>query len=55
MLELEGKDIGIVTGIQGIRWFEVTVRGEDRHSGTTPMGAAQECASRRRAAGRARQ
>ena len=37
VLELEGKDIGIVTGIQGIRWFEVTVRGEDRHSGTTPM------------------
>ena len=35
--KLEGKDIGIVTGIQGIRWFEVTVRGEDRHSGTTPM------------------
>jgi len=37
VLELEGKDIGIVTGIQGIRWFEITVRGEERHSGTTPM------------------
>jgi beta-ureidopropionase / N-carbamoyl-L-amino-acid hydrolase len=37
VLELEGKDIGIVVGIQGIRWFEATVRGEERHSGTTPM------------------
>jgi N-carbamoyl-L-amino-acid hydrolase len=37
VLETEGKEIGIVTGIQGIRWLEVTVRGEDRHSGTTPM------------------
>src|SRR5262249_52083680 len=33
----EEKTIGIVTGIQGIRWFEATVRGEDRHTGTTPM------------------
>jgi N-carbamoyl-L-amino-acid hydrolase len=36
-LEIEGKDIGIVTGIQGIRWFEVTVAGAERHAGTTPM------------------
>src|SRR5262249_15003439 len=38
ILEAEDKTIGIVTGIQGIRWFETTVRGEDRHTGTTPMG-----------------
>jgi N-carbamoyl-L-amino-acid hydrolase len=37
ILEAEEKTIGIVTGIQGIRWFEATVRGEDRHTGTTPM------------------
>ncbi len=37
VLELEDKDIGVVTGIQGIRWFEATVQGEERHSGTTPM------------------
>src|SRR5581483_10583504 len=30
-------EIGVVTGIQGIRWFEVTVTGQDAHSGTTPM------------------
>jgi len=38
VLEAEDRTIGIVTGIQGIRWFEATIRGEDRHTGTTPMG-----------------
>ena len=37
ILEHEGKDIGIVTGVQGMRWFEVTVTGQDSHAGTTPM------------------
>lgn len=37
LLEAEGKDIGIVIGVQGIRWFEVTLTGRDAHSGTTPM------------------
>jgi N-carbamoyl-L-amino-acid hydrolase len=29
--------IGVVTGVQGIRWFEVTVTGQDAHTGATPM------------------
>ena len=37
ILEAEDKTIGIVTGIQGIRWFEATVRGQDAHTGATPM------------------
>jgi N-carbamoyl-L-amino-acid hydrolase len=37
-LEAEGRDIGVVTGVQAIRWFEVTVTGQDAHAGTTPMG-----------------
>ncbi len=37
ILEAEGKTIGIVTGVQGIRWYEVTVTGADSHAGTTPM------------------
>jgi N-carbamoyl-L-amino-acid hydrolase len=37
ILEAEEKTIGIVTGVQGIRWFEVTVSGRDCHAGTTPM------------------
>jgi N-carbamoyl-L-amino-acid hydrolase len=41
-LEIESKDIGIVTGVQGIRWFEVMVVGADRHAGTTPMTARKD-------------
>jgi N-carbamoyl-L-amino-acid hydrolase len=37
ILEAEDKPIGIVTGVQGIRWFEATVRGQDAHTGATPM------------------
>ncbi len=29
--------IGVVQGIQGIRWYEVTITGQDAHTGTTPM------------------
>ena len=36
-LESEGKDIGVVTGVQAMRWYEATVTGEDTHAGTTPM------------------
>ncbi|HEY9453965.1 MAG TPA: M20 family metallo-hydrolase [Bradyrhizobium sp.] len=36
-LEAEGKDIGVVTGVQAMRWYEVTVVGQDTHAGTTPM------------------
>src|SRR5271165_3895053 len=37
ILEAEEKTIGIVTGVQGIRWYEVTVTGRDCHAGSTPM------------------
>jgi beta-ureidopropionase / N-carbamoyl-L-amino-acid hydrolase len=37
ILEAEGLDIGAVTGVQGIRWFEVTITGQDAHTGATPM------------------
>ena len=36
-LEAEGADIGVVTGIQGSRWFTVTLTGETAHAGTTPL------------------
>jgi N-carbamoyl-L-amino-acid hydrolase len=36
-LEAEGQTIGVVTLVQGIRWFNGTVRGQDSHAGTTPM------------------
>jgi N-carbamoyl-L-amino-acid hydrolase len=37
ILEAEGLDIGVVTGVQGMRWYEVTVTGQDAHTGATPM------------------
>ena len=37
VLEAERKDIGVVTGVQAMRWYEVTVTGQDAHTGTTPM------------------
>ncbi|CAO3426024.1 Zn-dependent hydrolase [Azospirillum endophyticum] len=37
VLEVEGKEIGVVTGAQGQRWYEVTVTGVEAHAGPTPM------------------
>jgi N-carbamoyl-L-amino-acid hydrolase len=37
ILEDDKTMIGVVTGVQGIRWFEVTVTGQDAHTGATPM------------------
>jgi N-carbamoyl-L-amino-acid hydrolase len=38
ILEAEGKTIGVVTGVQGMRWYEVTLKGQEAHTGATPMG-----------------
>jgi N-carbamoyl-L-amino-acid hydrolase len=38
ILEAEERTIGIVTGVQGMRWFEVNVTGNESHAGSTPMG-----------------
>src|SRR6266571_8824659 len=32
ILEAEGKDIGVVTGVQGMRWYEATITGQDAHT-----------------------
>ncbi len=37
ILEIEGKDIGVVTHGQGLWWLQVTVTGKDSHTGSTPM------------------
>lgn len=36
VLERAGATIGIVEGVQGVRWLSVELMGEDRHAGTTP-------------------
>lgn len=36
VLEATKNTIGLVTGIQGLRWFQIEVSGEEAHAGTTP-------------------
>jgi N-carbamoyl-L-amino-acid hydrolase len=37
VLEAEGLTIGVVEGVQGISWTEITIVGQSAHAGTTPM------------------
>ena len=37
VLEDEDVVIGVVTGVQGISWTELTIVGQSAHAGTTPM------------------
>lgn len=37
LLEDEGTDIGVVTGGQAQRWYEIDLVGMESHAGTTPM------------------
>ena len=36
-LEKEGIPVGIVTGIQGTRWYEIAMEGQTAHAGTTAL------------------
>ena len=36
VLAAEGLQVGVVTGVQGISWQEVTIDGRAAHAGTTP-------------------
>jgi len=42
ILERESIDIGVVSGVQGVRWFDCTVTGRDAHAGSTPMTARHD-------------
>ena len=42
LLEKAGLQIGVVEGIVGLRWFEVTITGFSNHAGTTPMDQRQD-------------
>ena len=37
LLEMQGKTVGVVTGIQGLRWFNIEVFGKTDHAGTTQL------------------
>lgn len=42
ILENLGKTIGVVSGIQGVCWYEIMVHGQSAHAGTTPRSARQD-------------
>ncbi|HSB48756.1 MAG TPA: M20 family metallo-hydrolase [Burkholderiales bacterium] len=42
LLENAGKTIGVVTGIQGLRWFNIEVFGKTDHAGTTPLALRKD-------------
>ena len=42
VLEQEGLDLGIVTGIAGLLGFRVRLTGEANHAGTTPMASRRD-------------
>jgi len=37
VLEAEKIQIGVVTGVQGMRWFDIEINGDPVHAGPTPM------------------
>jgi N-carbamoyl-L-amino-acid hydrolase len=42
ILDIDGIDIGVVTGIVGIQWWEIVVKGMANHAGTTPMNKRRD-------------
>ena len=42
LLEAAGRPIGVVTGIQGSRWFSVTITGDTAHAGTAPLALRRD-------------
>lgn len=42
VLDSDGIQIGIVEGIVGIKWWDVTLEGFANHAGTTPMDRRQD-------------
>lgn len=42
LLEKAGRQIGVVEGIVGLRWSEVTITGMSNHAGATPMDQRQD-------------
>ncbi|CAM5762433.1 Zn-dependent hydrolase [Bosea minatitlanensis] len=42
ILEAEGDTIGVVTGVQGMRWYDVEIGGRESHAGSTPMAMRRD-------------
>jgi N-carbamoyl-L-amino-acid hydrolase len=42
ILEREGRTIGIVQSAQGVRWYDITITGQDAHAGAMPMALRKD-------------
>ncbi len=42
VLEAETLQVGVVTGVQGMRWYDLRVAGVACHAGTTPMAPRRD-------------
>ena len=42
ILEKEDVQIGVVTGVQGMRWYDIKIIGISAHAGTTPMSGRND-------------
>jgi N-carbamoyl-L-amino-acid hydrolase len=42
LLEAAAQQVGVVTGIQGSRWFTVTLQGASAHAGTAPLSLRRD-------------
>lgn len=42
LLESAGLAVGVVSGIQGMRWYRVEIEGETAHAGTAPLSGRRD-------------
>jgi len=42
ILEREGLQIGVLNGIQGLRWYDLVIDGDACHAGPTPMDSRKD-------------
>jgi len=42
ILEADNHQIGVVVGGQGQQWYDVTIKGQDSHAGSTPMAGRRD-------------
>lgn len=42
ILEQEQRQIGVVSGVQGMRWYDITLGGDAVHAGPTPMESRRD-------------
>ena len=44
VLEAERKPVGVVTGVVGVRWYDIALAGMEAHAGPTPMDMRRDAA-----------